>query len=54
MFVWGSHIHWDCYKDRAAGDGNGKGPHEILVFQPEWGAMHRVDPAAVRAEIEGI
>jgi phosphoribosyl-ATP pyrophosphohydrolase len=54
LLVWGSHIYWDCYKDEASGDDGGKGPHEILVFQPEWEEMYRVNPVAVREEIEGI
>ncbi len=23
LLAWGSHIHWDCYRDRAGGDGDG-------------------------------
>lgn len=31
LLAWGTHIHWDCYEDRIGGDGDGTGPHEILV-----------------------
>jgi len=29
LLVWGSHIFYDAYGDRAGGDG----PHEILVYR---------------------
>jgi len=54
MFVWGSHIYWDCYNDRPGGDGGGTGPHEILIKHPVWEAMYRLNPGAVRDEIDGI
>ncbi len=54
MPAWGSHIYWDCYRERPAGDQNGDGPHEILVYRPDWAAMYRVDPKAVRRIIDGI
>ena len=46
LLVWGSHIFYDAYADKAGGDGGGNGPHEILVY--------RLDPAATRREIDGI
>ena len=54
MFAWGSHIYYNAFKDRPGGDGAGRGPHEILIKHPDWGALYRVDPAAVRKEIDGI
>jgi hypothetical protein len=54
MPVWGSHIYWDCYNDRPGGDGDGAGPHEILVYLPLWKEMYRVNPGAVRKTIDGI
>lgn len=54
MLVWGTHIHWDCYRERAGGDGNGTGPHEILINRGMWEAMHRVNPEVVEREIELI
>ena len=54
LLVWGSHIHWDCYRDRASGDGDGSGPHEILINHALWSQMYRVDPDAVRQQSELI
>ncbi len=54
LLVWGSHIFYDAYGDKAGGDGNGTGPHEILVYHPEWGELYRLDPVATRREIDGI
>ena len=54
MLAWGSHIYYDAYKDAPGGDGDGAGPHEILVICPEWDEMYRVTPDRVREEIEGI
>lgn len=54
LLVWGSHIYWDCYRERAAGDDDGSGPHEILVYRPAWAEMYRVDPEGVTDEIERI
>ena len=54
LLVWGSHIFWDCYEERAAGDRNGAGPHEILVHQCHWGDLYRNNAEAVRDEIDAI
>ncbi|MGI9430143.1 MAG: hypothetical protein ACR2NM_15895, partial [Bythopirellula sp.] len=54
MPAWGTHVYWDCYRDRPAGDGDGNGPHEILVFRAEWDAMFKQSPEAVRRTIDGI
>ncbi|HXJ60024.1 MAG TPA: LamG-like jellyroll fold domain-containing protein [Verrucomicrobiae bacterium] len=54
LLVWGSHIFYDAYADKAGGDGDGQGPHEILVYHPEWPELYRVDPKATRREIDGI
>lgn len=54
MPVWGSHIYWDCYAERPAGDQDGAGPHEILIYLPEWEHMQRISPHEVRKAIDGI
>src|SRR5690606_7458224 len=54
MFVWGTHIYWDCYQDRAGGDEDGRGPHEILVYACNWKDLYRNNPDAVRHEINSI
>ena len=54
MPSWGTHVYWDCYEDLPAGDGDGNGPHEILVFRADWAAMYRVAPQRVRRAIDGI
>jgi len=54
MPAWGTHIYWDCFQDKAGGDRSGQGPHEILVYHADWGAMYRVSPEAVRKTIDGI
>lgn len=50
LLYWGSHSYYHAYTDSYAGDGM----HEILILHPEWGEMYRVNPQAVRNEIEGI
>lgn len=54
MLSWGTHVYWDCYKDRPGGDKKGRGPHEILVFRAEWEPMYRVSPLEVEREVVGI
>lgn len=54
MPAWGTHVYWDCYRDRPGGDGDGNGPHEILVYRGNWEAMLRLHPAAVRHLVDGI
>jgi uncharacterized protein YyaL (SSP411 family) len=54
MFAWGSHIYYNAYRDKPGGDMDGKGPHEILIKHPEWGPLYRINPSAVRREIDGI
>lgn len=50
MFVWGSHSYWHAFREGIAGDG----VHEILIKHPVWEAMYRLNPKAVREEIDGI
>jgi hypothetical protein len=50
LLYWGSHSYYNGYTDTYAGDGM----HEILILHPEWGEMYRVNPAAVKREIDGI
>ncbi len=52
LLTWGSHIYWDAYTDSPAGDGDGTGPHELLVREPEWEMMWRVNPERVQDQIE--
>ena len=54
MPAWGTHVFWDCFDDRPAGDGDGDGPHEILVFRADWKNMYRVAPDEVKAIADGI
>ena len=54
LLVWGSHIFYDAYADKPGGDGDGRGPHEILVYHPEWAELYRRNPAGTRREIDGI
>ncbi|MAG57762.1 MAG: hypothetical protein CMJ83_15860 [Planctomycetes bacterium] len=54
MPAWGTHIYWDCYRDRPGGDLDGAGPHEILVYHPEWAQMQRLDAKRVREIVDGI
>jgi len=54
LIAWGTHIHYDAFLDRPGGDGDGKGPHEILVLCPEWELMWEADAKTVREEIELI
>lgn len=51
LLAWGSHVHWDCFEEKAGGDLAGQGPHEILVYFPEWEQMHRLRPRAIEAQI---
>jgi len=46
--AWGSHTYWSCFQDRAAGDMDGGGPHEILLFRANWQDMYQQAPEAVR------
>ena len=32
LIVWGTHIYYDAYADKPAGDGDRHGPHETLVY----------------------
>jgi hypothetical protein len=52
--AWGSHIYWDCYEERPAGDQNGSGPHEILVFRANWSNMMALAPKEVRRLADGV
>lgn len=55
LLVWGSHIFYDAYADKPGGDyQDGYGPHEILVYHPEWAQLYRLNPAGTRREIDGI
>jgi hypothetical protein len=54
LLVWGSHIYYDAYADKAGGDNGGAGYHEILIYHPEWQELYRLNPEATRREIDGI
>ena len=54
LLVWGTHIFYDAYADRPAGDMDGRGPHEILVYHPEWAELYRRNPAGTRRAIDAI
>jgi len=50
LFIWGSHIYYHAYKDRLEGDRQ----HEIPILLPDWHALYRINPDAVRKEVDGI
>jgi hypothetical protein len=50
LLGWGSHSYYQAYQDKLAGDGQ----HEILIIQPTWADMYRVDPEGVRKEVDNI
>ena len=52
LLAWGTHIFYDLYTDAPGGDQEGKGPHEILIFCPDWPSMWRVAPERVQRQIE--
>lgn len=54
LLTWGTHLYWDAFEDRPGGDGDGRGPHEILIREPDWELMWSVSPEAVAREIEGL
>ena len=57
MPCWGTHIYWDCYKDQEAEYDDGvhsSGPHEILVYHPEWADIYRINPKATKRLVDGI
>ena len=54
LLAWGSHIYYHAFKDKPGGDGDGAGPHEILIKHAVWQRMYRVNPKATRREVDGI
>lgn len=54
LLTWGSHLYWDAFTDAPGGDGDGAGPHEILIREPRWEMMWGVRPEAVKSQIEGM
>lgn len=50
LLGWGSHTYYHAFKDKLAGDGQ----HELLILVPTWKEMYRVDPQAVRKEVDNI
>lgn len=54
MPAWGTHIYWSCYEERPAGDQNGSGPHEILVFRANWKNMFDLEPKELRRIADGV
>ena len=50
LLMWGSHSHYNAYKDNIGGDG----VHEILVRHPLWDQMYRINPQAVKEEVDTI
>jgi hypothetical protein len=54
LLVWGSHIFYDAYADQPGGDDFGNGPHEILVYHPEWADLYSRNSTATRREIDAI
>ncbi|MHB0959507.1 MAG: glycoside hydrolase family protein [Pirellulaceae bacterium] len=54
LLVWGTHVFYDAYADRPGGDADGRGPHEILVYHPQWAELYRRNPEATRRAIDAI
>ncbi len=54
LIVWGTHIYYDAYADKPAGDGDGHGPHETLVYHAQWPQLYRVEPEATRRAVDAI
>lgn len=52
ILAWGSHIYYDAYTDAPGGDQDGKGPHETLVFAPNWDRMYAATSERVKKEID--
>ncbi|MBN2375014.1 MAG: hypothetical protein JXD22_01335 [Sedimentisphaerales bacterium] len=50
LFYWGSHSYWNAYTEQFGGDGL----HEILIKHPDWANMYRINPQAVKTEIDQI
>jgi hypothetical protein len=53
LFAWGSHLFYNAYTDQIDDDRHGN-PHEILIHLAEWDTLWRLEPEAVKQEIEGI
>lgn len=52
--AWGTHIYWDVFADAPGGDMDGDGPHELLIYVPEWASMWRVAPQQTCELVEGL
>jgi len=52
--AWGSHTYWSCFQNRIAGDMDGSGPHEILLFRANWTDMYEIAPESVRLIAERV
>lgn len=52
--TWGTHVYWDCYQERPAGDHDGSGPHEILVFRANWQRMYDLAPKEIQRVADGV
>jgi hypothetical protein len=50
MIYWGSHSYWNGYTESFGGDGT----HETLIKIADWENMYRINPQAVRKEIDGF
>ena len=50
MIYWGSHSYWNGYTESLGGDG----AHETLIKLADWENMYRINPQAVKKEIDGF
>jgi len=50
MIYWGSHSYWNGYTESYGGDGT----HETLIKYADWENMYRINPQAVKKEIDGF
>jgi hypothetical protein len=54
MPAWGSHNFYNVYTDTPYTDGGAVGPHEILVYDAQWGKLYDQRPTETRAVVDKI
>jgi hypothetical protein len=55
LLIWGVHLFYNAYADKLGDAPITKRPlHEISNLLPDWANMYRLNPKAVRKEIDGI
>lgn len=54
MPAWGSHTFYNVYTDTPYTDGGTVGPHEILVYDAQWGKLYDQRPTETKAVVDKI